>query len=410
MKIVVASYGTEGDARPFAALCRGLMDAGHEARLLADAATLGTAHDLGVPTTALAGDIRGTLDARQSIGSVVSQGSTWKDATRALAAIANEHAESWLGTIIAAAQGCDAVLVAGLAAYAGLSAAEAVGAISIGSGMIPITPTSSFASAFVPPRRVPRLFNRASHGLVNAMLWRAFRDRINAARGRFGLPARRAGWSGHPMVYGISPTLLAPPEDWPANAHLCGQWIRHSEGWTPAPELARFLAAGEAPIYAGFGSMTGFDAQRMTQVLIEAAAGRRLLLHPGWSGFQPSALPPNVLAIGDTPHDWLFPRTCAVIHHGGSGTSHSAARAGVPSIVAPFAADQHFWAERLRLAGVAPMPMDGRRPSTDAFARAIDAAGTAAMRARAQLLGRRLRAEKGVTNAVAVLERIVHEA
>jgi UDP:flavonoid glycosyltransferase YjiC (YdhE family) len=31
-----------------------------------------------------------------------------------------------------------------------------------------------------------------------------------------------------------------------------------------------------------------------------------------------------------------------VIHHGGSGTSHSAARAGVPSIVMPFAGDPFF--------------------------------------------------------------------
>jgi hypothetical protein len=33
MKFIIATYGAEGDARPFAALCRGLMDAGHEARL-----------------------------------------------------------------------------------------------------------------------------------------------------------------------------------------------------------------------------------------------------------------------------------------------------------------------------------------------------------------------------------------
>lgn len=410
MKFVIATYGTEGDARPFAALCRGLMDAGHEARLLADDATLGTAKALGVATQPLAGDIRGRLDSRQSIGTVISRGATWKDTSRALAAIANEHAHSWLGTIIDAARGCDAILVAGLAAFAGLSAAEAVGAKAIGSGMIPLTPTSAFGSAFLPPRRVPGWLNRASHGLINAMLWRAFRNRVNAARERFGLPARRRIWSGHPMVYGISPSLLARPDDWPADAHLCGQWMLPSEGWSPSPELASFLAAGEAPIYAGFGSMTGFDAQRMLQVLIEAAAGRRLLLHPGWSGMQPSALPSNVLVIGDTPHDWLFPRTSAVIHHGGSGTSHSAARAGVPSIVTPFAGDQPFWADRLRRAGVAPMSVDGRRPTADAFARAIDAASAASMRARAQHLGQRMRAEDGVANAVAVLERIVEQA
>ena len=68
----------------------------------------------------------------------------------------------------------------------------------------------------------------------------------------------------------------------------------------------------------------------------------------------------------------LFPRTAAVIHHGGSGTSHSTARAGVPSIVTPFADDQFFWAERLRLAGVVPAAVDGRRHRAEAFASALD--------------------------------------
>lgn len=61
MKLIVATNGTEGDARPLAALCRALIDAGHEARLLADAATLSSAKALGVPTTALASDIRGSV-------------------------------------------------------------------------------------------------------------------------------------------------------------------------------------------------------------------------------------------------------------------------------------------------------------------------------------------------------------
>jgi sterol 3beta-glucosyltransferase len=87
-------------------------------------------------------------------------------------------------------------------------------------------------------------------------------------------------------------------------------------------------------------------------------------------------LPDNFLVIGDTPHDWLFPRTAAVIHHGGSGTSHSAARAGVPSIVIPFAGDQFFWAERLRVAGVAPATVDGRWPRAEAVVSALDFAAT----------------------------------
>jgi hypothetical protein len=76
--------------------------------------------------------------------------------------------------------------------------------------------------------------------------------------------------------------------------------------------------------------------------------------YPGWSGAESLNLPTNFCIIGDTPHDWLFPRTSLVIHHGGSGTTHSAARAGVPSVVLPFAADQFFWAEQLRQRSIAP--------------------------------------------------------
>ena len=407
MKIIVATYGTEGDARPFAALCRGLMDAGHEARLLADAATLGSAHALGVPTAALAGDIRGTLNLDHAIAGAVARGGGFNATARALAKIANENAESWMRTIIEEGEGCDAILVAGLAAFAGLSAAEYLGTRGIGSGMIPITPTAAFPSPFLPTRWVPRPLNRASHGFVNAMLWKAFRDRTNVARAIFKLPPRKAVWTDHPMVYGVSPNLLPAPADWPANAHLCGQWLASSPAWTPPPALANFLAAGEAPIYIGFGSMTGFDNARLLDAVTEAMTGRRALFYPGWSGIDPKVLPDNFLVIDDTPHDWLFPRTAAVIHHGGSGTSHSAARAGVPSIVTPFAGDQFFWAERLRLVGVAPAAVDGRRPEARAFASALDFAADARVRNRARVLGETMRAENGVVDAVAALERIV---
>ena len=407
MKLIVATYGTEGDARPFAALCRGLMDAGHDARLLADAATLGSARSLGVPTTALAGDIRGTLGADHAITGVICKGGGFNATARALARIANETAGSWLRTIVEAGEGCDAILVAGLVAFVGLSAAEHLGIRGIGGGMIPITPTAAFPSPFLPPGWVPRMLNRASHRFVNGMLWKAFRDKTNAARAMFKLPPRRAVWTDRPMVYGVSPRLLPRPADWPANVHLCGQWLAPSPAWIPPPALAHFLAAGEAPIYIGFGSMTGFDTARLLDALVEAMAGRRALLNPGWSGLDPKALPENFLAIGDAPHDWLLPRTAAAIHHGGSGTSHSAARAGVPSIVTPFAADQFFWAERLRLAGVAPAAVDGRRPRAEAFSRALDFAAAAPVRHRARALGEAMRAEDGVADALSALERIV---
>ncbi|HWX67371.1 MAG TPA: glycosyltransferase [Rhodanobacter sp.] len=408
MKLAVVTYGTEGDTRPLAALCCALMDAGHETRLLADISTLGSAKALGVPSAALAGDIKGTLQPDQSIAGVVAESDRLRSTVNALARIANVNAESWLRQIVSVAQGCDAIIVGGLAAFAGLSAAEYLGVKAIGSGMIPITPTATFPSPFLPPGIAPRWLNRASHQFVNRILWRAFRKTINAARSKAcGMPARTRAWTQHPMLYGVSPSLLPPPNDWPANAYLCGQWMQSEQDWAPPTALSDFLVSGEPPIYIGFGSMTGFDKPKLLREMIKAVAGRRALFYSGWSGVDASMLPANFFVIDETPHDWLFPRTSLVVHHGGSGTTHSAARAGVPSVVVPFAADQFFWADRLRQAGVATDALSWRHLDADQLTGRMEFAKTDAVAARVRALGKKMRAEVGLLNAVTSIEKIM---
>jgi sterol 3beta-glucosyltransferase len=405
MKLVALTYGTEGDTRPMAVLCRALMDAGHEAWLLAASGTLSSASDLGVPTVVLSGNIRGALP--QSISAAAAGKNRLNVTAQAMAHLANENTGTWMRQVLEVVAGSDALIVAGLAAFVGFSAAEKLGVPVIGAGMIPLTPTSAFPSPFLPPESMPRWLNRFSYHLVAEVLWRAFRKATNAARAKVGLPPGRKIWSGHPMLYGISPTLLPQPADWPENARMCGQWIRPVRDWDAPPSLKNFLSAGDPPIYVGFGSMVGFDRRALLDRVITGVAGRRALFYPGWNSPDALELPANFHLIGDTPHDWLFPRTAAVIHHGGSGTSHSAARAGVPSIVIPFAGDQFFWAERLRLAGVAPAALDGRRLKAKALASGLDFVASAEVRNRARLLGESMRSESGVVDAVAALERFL---
>lgn len=400
MKVVAVTYGTEGDTRPLAALCRALMDAGDEVTLLADAGTLGSARDLGVPHAALAGDIRGMLHPGHGISSAVSEKKGVNATTKALARIANEHAGAWIRQVLDVGSGSDGLIVAGLTAYIGFSVAEKLTIPAIAAGMIPLTPTSAFPSPFLPPRSVPRWLNRFSYRLVAALLWRSFGKATNAARASIGLPLGRKIWLGHPVIYGISPTLLPQPADYPNNAWMCGQWIRPVGDWHPPQSLQDFLAAGEPPIYVGFGSMVGFDQRALLAAVVAAIAGRRALFYPGWSGTDSLQLPPNFFILGDTPHDWLFPRTSLVIHHGGSGTTHSAARAGVPSVVLPFAADQFFWAERLRNLGIASATATGQRVTAETLSRAIDATQAPGMRERASAVGARMRTEHGLANAV----------
>ncbi|MPV61172.1 UDP-glucose--sterol glucosyltransferase [Burkholderia sp. HI2761] len=406
MKLVIVTYGTEGDTRPLAALGRALLDAGHDVRLLADAATLGSAAALGVPSAPLSGDIRRAIAPEGALADAVRGRGGFGDTSKALAAIANANTAAWMREVADASAGCDALLVSGLASFVGLSVAEYRGIPAIGAGMIPITPTAEFASPFLPPGKVPRWLNRASHRLVNALLWQAFRKSTNAARASVcGLPPRKHVWTDHPMLYGVSPALLSGPADWPANVQACGQWRIEARAWAPPPELSAFLDAGEPPVYIGFGSMAGFDRAAMAMALTQALAGRRALFYPGWSGIDASLLPAHVHVIGDTPHDWLFPRVAMAIHHGGSGTTHSAARAGIASVVVPFAGDQFFWANRLQRLGVADAPVAGRRVDAAALARAIAFAERGETKARAMQLGARLAQEDGLKRAVSAIER-----
>ena len=353
-----------------------------------------------MPAEGLPGSIRATLSAA---------GTTANAGAGALARTANANAPAWLKLALDYGAGCDVVIGGALAAFIGLSAAEKLGALGVGSGMFPITPTSAFASPFLPPTfpafgALPAWSNRLGFQLINGAIWRSLKPAINVARAEVGLPPRRRLWTEHPMLYGFSRHLVPRPADWPDNVAVCGIWTPPPADWSPPPALGDFLAVGEAPIYVGFGSMALAEPRPLLAALVAAIVGRRALFYPGWSGIAAPELPANFHIVGATPHDWLFPRTAMAIHHGGSGTAHAAACAGVPSIVAPFAGDQPFWADRLRRAGVAPAPLKVRAPDAAAIRRAIAFASRDEVRSRASALGQAMAAETGVASAIAQLQ------
>jgi len=121
-----------------------------------------------------------------------------------------------------------------------------------------------------------------------------------------------------------------------------------------------FIKAGTKPIYVGFGSMTAKSPEHMIVLLAKAVqhGGVRAIIFEGWAGLSLELLKKstkdaalieyvekNVLFVGHTPHAWLFAQCAIIIHHGGAGTTGTAARAGVPQIITPCVADQwdHAW-------------------------------------------------------------------
>ena len=140
-------------------------------------------------------------------------------------------------------------------------------------------------------------------------------------------------------------------------------------------------------------------------------AGKRGVVATGWGGLAADELPEDVLAVEHAPHDWLLPRTSAVVHHGGAGTTAAALHAGRPSVVCPFIADQPFWGRRLWALGAGGAPIPRKRLTAERLADAIrEVTNDPSYRTNAELLGERIRREDGVGVAVALIEASLRPA
>jgi UDP:flavonoid glycosyltransferase YjiC (YdhE family) len=131
---------------------------------------------------------------------------------------------------------------------------------------------------------------------------------------------------------------------------------------------------------------------------------------PGWSRIDSAVLPGNFFVARHVPHEWLFPRVGVVIHHGGAGTTHTAARAGVPQVVLPIGGDHHFWAHRVAMRGAAPKYSRGARFDANAIARMLEFAQREDTRRCARLLGAAMSQEDGVGFAIREIEGVVASA
>jgi len=81
-----------------------------------------------------------------------------------------------------------------------------------------------------------------------------------------------------------------------------------------------------------------------------------ILINTSWGGIElEDELPEQVFVVNDIPYDWLFDRVAAVIHHGGSGTTHSALRFNKPQLILPHIADQFLWNKLIQKTGRGPL-------------------------------------------------------
>ena len=113
------------------------------------------------------------------------------------------------------------------------------------------------------------------------------------------------------------------------------------------------------------------------------------------SGVKPPELLTACTTVAEAPHDWLFPKMAAVVHHGGAGTTAAGLRAGKPALIVPFIADQPFWGKRVHELAVGPAPISQRKLNGERLAAALTTmVSDPGMRLRAEALGAGLRPTK----------------
>lgn len=408
MRVVVAGYGSTGDTLPLIALAAGLKKAAHEVVLVTDEAAGATAGRLGLDFRELAGSARQVVaEGSHGWGEMMERG---RLSPQAVLEIGRFHTREWLATISEAARGADVLVCSALGLHHAASVAQDQKLPLVAVQLQPTMPTRDYPHSLLGLTHTPRWLNRPLGTLILRAADLTFTRGINRARRELGRSPLGVVWDEVPILMAWSATLLPAASDWThPDFTITGAWyLPTPPEWQPPVDLVEFLDAGDPPIYVGFGSMSGFgDATALRDRILEGLSGHRVLLSAGWAGLTDGALPDNVHPIGPVPHDWLFPRCSAIVHHCGAGTSHQAARSGVPSLPVPFTADQPFWAGRLRTLGIASAPLNPRKLGPDAVRTALAEAVAGSTRERALRVAERLAAEPaGVGIAINEIDRI----
>ncbi len=366
-RIAILTFGSRGDVQPFLALARALQRRGAQPVLGAHPVYRKLIEHHGVAYAELAGDPQEWMRSQARLRAMVR--------SPAVLTAAREFAGEWAPTMRTMleqstdlAEASDAVVFSH-GALAGPHLREALGKPSAFASLQPWDVTGEYPSVAMrqaprDPGLLRRAFNRASHWVGEQVVWFPWRWTVNRwRRQRLGLdgvpflgtPWRRMG-PDVVRVYGYSPHVAPPPIDWPLDRYVSGWWLLDREsGWSPPPELMEFLAAGERPVYVGFGSHQPARDVAQFEEAVDGAArrlGLRLVLAAGWAGLGVGSRSNDRHVLAEAPHDWLFPRMRAVVHHGGAGTTGAAFHAGVPQVAVPAFFDQYHWSVKVEQMGV----------------------------------------------------------
>lgn len=161
------------------------------------------------------------------------------------------------------------------------------------------------------------------------------------------------------VLYQISPTLFPKPQNWPEVAHITGFFARNqNQSYSPDPSLELWLRKYPKAVLLTFGSMSNPKPQEYSTKIIQLLEkhGIPTIVNLSWGGLQKiDSSRDSIYYVNQIPYDWILSKLYGIIHHGGSGTTHSGAKSGAVQLIVPHIMDQYFWNRLIHSKGLGPL-------------------------------------------------------
>ena len=405
MHFGIVALGSRGDVQPYIALALGLQSAGHRTTLVAYENFKPLAESYGVGFRQLSGNVEELLHSEE--GRRILKTGNALSLLRYLARMARDRWEINSQELLNDCEEIKAYITSPLGVPWVHSIAEkfrlpwAIVQLSF-----PTTPTREFPFEGLRMLNFPA-YNLLTYRLVHGLFWRGSKRGVNELRRSLGLPKLNrppgeiADAAGVLNLYAVSPALIRRPIDWGDHTAITGFLMISGEGKELSPGLVKWLAAGEPPVYIGFGSMPVPDPERFGLMMKEllATTGDRYLFCEGWSAITGLPDDPRLYRVSYADHSLLFPLCKAVVIHGGIGTIAAALKAGVPIVVVSIFGDQGWWG-RLLEKKEAGVHVPFKKLTAVRLRKGITLATSPVRMERLRVLGEAVNSEDGVGAAV----------
>ncbi|KAA3637954.1 MAG: glycosyltransferase [Bacteroidetes bacterium] len=353
MKIILMSVGTRGDMEPFLALADIFTNKGHQVICAFPEQFRDLAETSGFEFASLGTKLIELLDSPDGRAAMGAGGSGWKKFTATLRLAVNQgeankelaHAQYEL----IERENPDKIVYNGKAVYPVLWGLKNEGK-TVFVSPIPYMHYVEGHTHIGFNTNLGTFLNKLTFALANfgmvtttmvAKKWLKIKDKVSRKAIREFLKTNKS-------VYTISPALFPRPEHWHEDLQVLGYHERDKTvDWQPDEKLQTFLDRHSRILFVTFGSMLNTAPEEKTKAILDILSRHQIpaIINTASGGLvEPENYDREMLHfVNRIPYDWVFPKMHAVIHHGGSGTTHMALKSGCATMVIPHIIDQFAW-------------------------------------------------------------------